>query len=253
MSDSTKDPGAAGSPEPIDEAGFAEDVREHLRPHLGPLLEQLFPDGDAPETEPLAAELARFCAALATANQSINLTGIKDPEGMAIRHCLDSLVALPHILPHAGEAASPPPLVDIGSGCGVPGIPLAIARPDLPVVLIESRARKSAALAGLVEALDLGPRVQGVHSRAELWLKEHDVGTLVTRAVGSVNTQLELFGPLRTRYRRLVMLKGPAAAEELEDAAKTRHKHRFPEPEVHETELPGDAGKRVVVVFAGGR
>jgi 16S rRNA (guanine527-N7)-methyltransferase len=244
---------AQDSTSPLDETGFAEDVLEHLRPHLAPLLEELLPEGKAPDAGVLAADLARFCTALAAANRSINLTGITDAEGMAIRHCLDSMVALPHLVPRAGEAASPPPLVDIGSGCGVPGIPLALARPDLPVVLIESRLRKSEAIAGLVQSLQLGPRVQLVHARAEAWLKEHDVGTLVTRAVGPVNTQLELFGPLRTRYRRLVMLKGPAAREELEQAAKTRHKHRFPEPAVHETELPGGAGKRVVLVFEGGR
>ena len=243
-------------PEGPAEAGkdlFAEDVRQHLQAHLGQLLTQLGSPPDTRAAEKLLEGLIRFCSALHAANENINLTGIKDAEGMAIRHCLDSLVALPHLRPHADEATSPPPLVDIGSGCGVPGIPLALARPDLPVVLIESRKRKSEALDQMVTALELGPRVGLVHARAEAWLAEHDVGTLVTRAVGSVNTQLELFGPLRTRYRRLVMLKGPAASEELELAAKTRHKHRFPEPEIHETQLPGEAGRRVVLVFVGGR
>jgi 16S rRNA (guanine527-N7)-methyltransferase len=244
------------SPQSPAEAGkdnFAEDVRQYLQPHLGQLLAQLGSPADVADTQGLLEGLVRFCSALREANENINLTGIKDAEGMAIRHCLDSLVALPHLRPHADEASSPPPLVDIGSGCGVPGIPLALARPDLPVVLIESRKRKSEALDQMVASLDLGPRVALVHARAETWLAEHDVGTLVTRAVGSVNTQLELFGPLRTRYRRLVMLKGPAASEELEIAAKTRHKHRFPEPEVHETQLPGETGRRLVIVFEGGR
>ncbi len=224
---------------------FEDLVLQHLDPHL----QEAHCEGN-PE---LALDLAQFCSTLREANRAINLTGIADAEGMAIRHCLDSVVALPFLVPALDEAASPPPLVDIGSGCGVPGIPLALARPDLPVVLIESRKRKAAAIDEMVQSMGLGPRVQLVHARAEAWLADNDAGTLVTRAVGPVRTQLELFGPLRKRYRRLVMLKGPGVDEELKEAAKTRHKHKFPEPERHEVMLPGEAGKRVVLVFAGGR
>ncbi len=226
-----------------DAQAHADEVADLLRPHLPAALEAA---GSTTDPEPLAAALAGFCAALREANRAINLTGITDAEGMAYRHVLDSLVALPHLGPPGGA-----PLVDVGSGCGVPGIPLALADPSREVRLVESRERKCAAIAGLVDTLGLAPRVEAVHARAEAWLAEHDADALVTRAVGSVRAQLELFGPLRRRFRRLVMLKGPAADEELEDAGRALTRFRFPEPERHEATLPGDAGTRVVLVFAG--
>jgi len=93
--------------------------------------------------------------------------------------------------------------------------------------------------------------VQAVRARAELWLADHVVDTLVTRALGSVDNQLKLFGRVRGSFRRLVMLKGPAADDELEAASKTRHREGYPDPQRHEIQLPGDAGDRVVLVFDG--
>ena len=101
---------------------FAAAVAEHLLPHLPALA----PWADA---QALAAEQGRFCAALARANERLNLTGIVDPQGMAVRHVLDALLALPVLGVHG-------PIVDLGSGCGVPGIPLALALPERPVVLL---------------------------------------------------------------------------------------------------------------------
>ena len=185
---------------------FAAAVAEHLLPHLPALA----PWADA---QALAAEQGRFCAALARANERLNLTGIVDPQGMAVRHVLDALLALPVLGVHG-------PIVDLGSGCGVPGIPLALALPERPVVLLESRQRKAEALAGLVDELGLGPRVQALRARGEEWLAEHRAGDLVSRAVGTVEAQLQLLRPVRDRFERLVMLKGPAGREELERARR---------------------------------
>ena len=240
---SGKGPGDGLSP-----AAFEAEVVAILLQHLDrqgtpgqPAGDRLAPSAGKPE---LAQDLARFCGALRAANEHINLTGITDPEGMALRHVMDSLLALP-FLDGGG------PLADVGSGGGVPGIPLAMALPERPVVCIESRERKAAALGQLVETLGLGPRVQAVRARAELWLADHAVDTVVTRALGSVDNQLKLFGRVRGSFRRLVMLKGPAADDELEAASKTRHREGYPDPQRHEIQLPGDAGDRVVLVFDG--
>lgn len=217
---------------------FARTVAEHLLPHLPALV----PWADH---EALAAAQGRFCAALLAANERLNLTGIVDAEGMAVRHVLDSLLALPVLGVHG-------PIVDLGSGCGVPGIPLALALPEREVVLVESRERKAEALAGLVEALGLGPRVTAVRARGEEWLAEQRAGDLVTRAVGTVSSQLQLLRPVRDRYERLVMLKGPAGRAELADArrqlaafAPARDIH------THAASLPGEAGERLLIVIPG--
>jgi 16S rRNA (guanine527-N7)-methyltransferase len=212
--------------------------------HLDPALEQTLAEVGAsvPDVPALRQELARFCAALAIENRRLNLTGIVDPEGMAVRHVLDSLIALPAC---AGDG----PLVDLGSGCGVPGIPLALALPGREVLLVESRQRKAAALSRLVETLGLAPRVTAVHARGEAWLAEHRVDLVVTRAVGSVDAQLKLLRNVKDAMGRLVLLKGPATDEELAAAEPRRERQGWPLPQVQRAELPGGAGQRTVLVY----
>lgn len=221
---------------------FAHQVSELLLPHLPELLRRS--PVASPDVGELAGQLGRFCEALRDTNQRINLTGITDAQGMAYRHVLDALLALPAC---GGE----PPLVDLGSGCGVPGIPLALAMPERRVVLVESRERKAAALVALVECLGLAPRVSAVRARGEVWLADSAGGpcVVVTRAVGSIAAQLELLRPMRDRVARLVLLKGPGADEELEAAQRARERGRWPEPRCERGELPGGEGSRTVVVF----
>jgi 16S rRNA (guanine527-N7)-methyltransferase len=179
---------------------------------------------------------------LRSTNEHLNLTGITDAEGMALRHVLDSLTVLPLI---AGAAT----LMDLGSGGGLPGIPLALALPDLAVTLVESRARKAEALAGIVAALDLAPRVTAVHARGEAWLTGHAVDIVVVRAVQETAGLLKRLRPVRPAFARLVLMKGPADAAP--DAAALRRWQAlgYPEPESHALDLPAGAGRRVLLCF----
>ena len=225
-------------PEPLSDTlpgDLAEQVADVLRAHL--------PEG-APGADVIPG-LAAYCAALAEANQRINLTGVTDPEGMALRHVLDSLTVSPLL---QGAAT----LLDLGSGGGLPGIPLAIAHPELTVVLVESRARKAAALAELVETLGLSPRVTAVHARGEAWLAEHEVDIVVARAVDETARLLRTLRPVRDRFGRLILMKGPKAAEELATVKPRLSSLGFPYPDVHEAELPDGAGHRVLLVFDEG-
>jgi len=199
-----------------------------------------------PDPQRFVAEAARFCATLRRANEAINLTGISDAPGMAVRHVLDSLLALP-LLDGSGTVA------DLGSGCGVPGVPLALAQPQRRFVLIESRVRKAAALRDIVTTLGLAPRVLVAHARGEHWLADNPVDVIVTRALGDVADQLELLQPLRSQFRRLLMLKGPAADDELARALPRLPRLGFVAPQALEVLLPDDAGRRVILAFAGGR
>ncbi|MFT7462153.1 MAG: 16S rRNA (guanine527-N7)-methyltransferase [Pseudohongiellaceae bacterium] len=200
------------------------------------------PSPGMPSIEDLARDLTRFCVALAAANEHINLTGIVDPEGMAVRHVLDALTALP-ALSEEGM------LVDLGSGCGVPGIPLAMALPHRQVVLVESRERKAAALSALVEELELSPRVTAVRARGEHWLAKNPADEVVTRAVGSCADQLKFLRKARHNFKNLVMLKGPAGDNELAEAFDRLPALGFDPPKRYSAELPAGAGTRVLLAF----
>jgi 16S rRNA (guanine527-N7)-methyltransferase len=192
----------------------------------------------------LAWQLGRFCAVLEAANRQLNLTGITDPHGMAVRHVLDSLSALP-LLDGSGLVA------DLGTGGGLPGIPLALAQPQRRFALVESRMRKAAALKEMVDLLGLAPRIEVVHARAENWLAEHSADVLITRALGSVSTQLKMLSKVRSSFRQIIMLKGPGADEDLASAQKDMERWHFEAPQRVKLDLPDAEGQRVLLIFAG--
>jgi len=205
------------------------------------LVEPRLPVG-LPDRARLAADLGRFCEVLAATNEQLNLTGITDPEGMAVRHVLDSLTLLP-LLQDA------PSIMDFGSGGGVPGLPLALALPGPQVTLVESRERKAAALDRMVRELGLFPRVRAEHARGEVWLAENRVHTVVVRAVGDTAELLERARKGRKNFSQLILMKGPSVDEELAVVEPRLKRLGFAPPERHEAELPGDAGRRVLLVF----
>ncbi len=211
---------------------FAQEVAAILLPHLPP----------GPAREPLAADLGRFCVLLRDANEHLNLTRITDARGMALLHVVDALTALP-LLKEAHSVA------DLGSGCGVPGIPLALARPDLRVTLLESRRRKAAALEAIVRELSLHPRVRVEPARGEAWLAQQRVDSVVARAVGRVGEVLALLAPVRRGFRRLVLLKGPTVDAELAGlTTRSLAALGFGQPRRVEATLP-DGERRVLLSF----
>jgi 16S rRNA (guanine527-N7)-methyltransferase len=124
-------------------------------------------------------------------NARTNLTGLKNPRDMVIKHFLDSLAVLPFV----GATAS---LVDLGSGAGFPGLVLKLARPSLALTLVESRQKKAAFLEYLVSRLRLaGVEVVQTHltpSLARKW--EPKVDAVVSRATFLLPRLLELAAPL---------------------------------------------------------
>lgn len=215
------------------DAAFASEVARELRRFP-------MPGGDWPDGLP--ESLGRFCAALAAANERINLTGITDARGMAVLHVLDSLAAAPLL---AGATTA----MDLGSGGGVPGVPLALALPSLTMTLVESRARKAAALAALLDELGLPPRITAAHARGEAWLQDHAVDVVVARAVEGLPDLLKHLRPVRRSFGRLILMKGPAADDELAALGKRLSSLGFPRPVRHEELLPDGAGRRVLLEF----
>ncbi len=159
-------------------------------------------------------QCAHFLSLLLEANRRFNLTAIRDPAEAWPRHIVDSLTALFALQ----SLESGDRLIDVGAGGGLPGIPLAIARPDLQVTLLEATGKKARFLESCVEALGL-THVSVVNDRAETigqrseHRQRYDVA--VCRAIGPMNVLLELTMPLIRVGGMLVAMKGPKAEEEL--------------------------------------
>lgn len=160
-------------------------------------------------------DLARqYCAALATAGVERGLIGPREVPRLWDRHILNCAVIGELI----AEGAS---VVDIGSGAGLPGIPLAIARPDLRITLVEPLLRRTIFLSEFIEAAGLDVSV--VRGRAEQSgvMKEAGGADVVTsRAVAPLAKLTQWSLPLLRDHGHMLALKGVSAAEELErDAA----------------------------------
>lgn len=155
------------------------------------------------------AKLDQLGAALREGNQRVNLTRITEPEQIETRHVLDSLSAAIPFLDrlNAGEALR---IVDVGSGGGMPGLPLKIAFPLLRVTLVESVGKKAAFLRDTVSALAL-EGVDIVAKRAEEVARDpahrDAYDAAVSRALGSLPVVVELCAPFLAPGGLLVALR----------------------------------------------
>ena len=145
-------------------------------------------------------------------NASINLTAIREPAEIALRHVVDSLAAAALL----GDVGG---MVDLGSGGGFPGIPLAAALPIERVALVDSVGKKAAFLAAAVEVAGLSERVGVAAARAEQLASEarhrERWPAVTARAVGSLAELVELAFPLLAVGGRLVAWKRGDIAEEM--------------------------------------
>ena len=168
--------------------------------------------------EALGARLALYLDALLETNRSFNLTAIAEPDEAWRKHILDSLTLVPVLsaLPHGAA------VVDVGSGGGLPGIPLALALPQLRFTLLEATAKKARFLAEVARKLGLG-NVAVENERAENFgrgagRERFDVAT--SRALSRLSVLLELTLPLLKTHGASVAIKGEQAATEIEEAAR---------------------------------
>ncbi len=172
--------------------------------------------------ERTAARIAVYHEMLADWNTRMNLTGDTDFATSLDRHYTDSLAPLANEALFAQGAS----LIDVGSGAGFPGLPLAIARPDLQVTLLDSLMKRINFLDAVVKELGL-TNVKLVHSRAEdggrdVKLREqYDIA--VARAVAPLPVLCELLLPFVKVGGRMICYKGPAADEELQAGQKAAH------------------------------
>ena len=159
---------------------------------------------------------------------SWGLVGPREGDRLWERHILNSVAAAAMI--PAGAS-----IVDVGSGAGLPGLPLAILRPDLQVTLVESLLRRSDFLELAVAELGLAERVTVVRARAEEHQGRYQVVT--SRAVAPLPRLIGWTRPLLARGGSMLALKGQSAAEELRDAKETLAKAGLV-GRVHEVTVP---------------
>ena len=172
-----------------------------LRPGLAAGLDAL----DLPAA--LAAPLLAYLALLARWNATYNLTAIRDPREMVAKHLLDSLAMQPFVRDLRT-------LADLGTGPGLPGIPLAIARPGLQVTLVESNGKKARFLREAARQLKLG-NASVVESRIEAFDAPGRFDAITARALATLPLILQLGGHLLQPQGRLLAMKGVVPGDEI--------------------------------------
>jgi 16S rRNA (guanine527-N7)-methyltransferase len=165
------------------------------------------------------AQLAAYVQLFLQTNQQFNLSATKTADEFWPRHVLDSLTVLPGLADlHDGAA-----VIDVGSGGGLPGLPLAVALPRLRFTLLEATGKKARFIEQAVAALQL-TNVAVLNDRAETAgqdrRRRQNYDAAVTRAVGPMNVLLELTLPLLRVGGRLLAMKGPSLEQELAQCAE---------------------------------
>jgi 16S rRNA (guanine527-N7)-methyltransferase len=177
----------------------------------------------------------RYVELLLDANRRLNLTRVVEPEAVARLHLLDALAALPLL-----DEAEPDSALDLGSGGGVPGIVLALARPGMAWTLVDSVRKKADALTGFVEALDLRT-VTVLAERAEVLGRgpQRESFDLVTaRACAAMPVIAEYALPLLRVGGWLLAWKGRIEDEELAAGARASTELGGGSPILHGTSMP---------------
>ena len=159
----------------------------------------------------LETPLLDYLSLLLRWNRTYNLTAVRDPHEMITKHLLDSLAMHPYVdgLARAGGA-----LADLGTGAGLPGIPLAIAKPGLRVTLVESAGKKARFMREAVRQLKLAD-VQVAESRIEAFDMPGAFDAITARALATLPLLVEWGGPLLKPDGRLLAMKGVEPVEEI--------------------------------------
>ncbi|OGT21552.1 MAG: 16S rRNA (guanine(527)-N(7))-methyltransferase [Gammaproteobacteria bacterium RIFCSPHIGHO2_02_FULL_42_13] len=156
-------------------------------------------------------KLAQFLVLLSKWNKIYNLTAITDSREMVVKHILDSLSVAPYL---HGER-----IVDVGTGAGLPGIPLAIILPDRQFTLLDSNGKKTRFLKQTLLELCM-ENIEIVHERAENYHPEYCFDTVVTRAFASIPDMLSATQHLCCENGLFLAMKGADPSDDLKTINK---------------------------------
>jgi 16S rRNA (guanine527-N7)-methyltransferase len=193
------------------------------------------------------ARLERFVELLLRENQRLNLTAIRDADEVWRLHVCESLALLP-LVDELGVRR----LLDLGTGGGIPGVPLACVRADLHVMLLDATRKKLDAVGRIVAELEL-PNVETLWGRAEtlahdqVYREKYDAVT--ARAVAKLPTLVEYAsGFVRVGGQCWFAKSLDAAQREVEEARRAAGQCALRYVNTHRFQLPGEYGERAVVI-----
>lgn len=194
-----------------------------------------------------AARFDTFTALLLEWNERVNLTRIVEPSEIAVKHYLDSLSLLSALDVPIGAS-----LIDVGSGAGIPAIPLAIARPDLRITVLDSVRKKLTFVEAALRELGI-PDAETVHARAEDAARDkahrERYDLVVARAVARLPVLAELCIPFCKIGGWFAAYKGPHAAGEVADAGTALRTLGGGVPRSEAFTLPGTDAARTIVLI----
>ncbi|GEM_PF-227041 len=172
--------------------------------HCGQLLADGIADLDLTVSAKARGDLMRYLQELVQWNKTYNLTAVRDPVQMVVKHLLDSLSVLPYI--GKGQIA------DVGSGAGLPGIPLSLVAPRNEYILIDSNGKKAAFMRHVVRRFGL-KHVRVLQTRAEDYQPDLPFDTVVSRACAAVEDLVGVAGHLCGPQSRMLAMLGKVPAE----------------------------------------
>lgn len=180
-------------------------------------------------------------------NTRVNLTAITDPQEVRLRHFLDSLSLLPYLGETSGKR-----LIDVGTGAGFPGLPLAMVRPDLQVTLLEATGKKLAFIDEVAQLLKL-KNARTLHARAEeagqMPGERESYEYVTARAVARLPVLAEYLLPLARVGGLCIAMKGETAIQEAQDARRALATLGGALRGIEEVELPGVEGRHYLVLI----
>jgi 16S rRNA (guanine527-N7)-methyltransferase len=196
---------------------------------------------DIPHRQNLVQKGARHLHLIVAANETMNLTRIMSPHEAAVKHVYDS-VAPWRFFSNTAR------IIDVGTGAGFPGIPLAVVLPSVQFTLTESVQKKARFVDAAADELDLS-NVRVLPDRAEGISPNSHARVLTARAVAPINRLVPLFGRVFKRGARMLLYKGPDVESELEEAAPELKRYRVTAEVLHRYELPSALGARTLIAL----
>jgi 16S rRNA (guanine527-N7)-methyltransferase len=191
--------------------------------------------------------LERFAIELKKWNKKINLTAMTADDDIAIKHLLDSIVVAEWVR-GAGR------VLDIGSGAGIPAMPLKVLLPETKFVSVDAVEKKILFQRHVVRILGL-QGYEALHSRVEGLRDSHPgyFDVIISRAFSNLEMFVDLATPLLAEGGRMIAMKGPAVEEEILEGTDYIQRNGFQRIETHTYVLPRNKGERRLVIISASK
>lgn len=183
-------------------------------------------------------KLSDYVQLLAKWNKAYNLTAVRSPEEMIHRHIWDSLAVFPLL-----KQLNVNRIIDVGTGPGLPGIPLSLCFPERQFTLLDSNSKKTRFLNQCKMELDL-PNIRVIHSRAEEHIPEPKYEVVISRAFTALSNMVKWCDHLLSETGHYLSMKGVYPAEEIADIVESHQVVKVVELAIPETE-----GARHLILF----